>query len=77
MILDFLNEEEFTLTQIHLEINKAKRLYRTLCGDLYRSVLYDEICDAYRILEDRRTWRASQSEIDCYETFSKYGLLKE
>lgn len=76
MILEFLNVDEFTLTQIHSEIDKAKELYYTLSGSIYSDVLYDEIYNAYKLL-DRRNLVASNQEKECYEIFCKHGILKE
>jgi hypothetical protein len=76
MMIDFLNEDEFTMTQIHTEIDKAKELYHTLSGSIYSAVLYDEIRWAYRLLNSRK-YIASEQERECYDMFRKYGLLKE
>jgi len=76
MILDYLNTKDFTLTQIHTAIDKAKELYYSLCGSIYSNVLYDEICHAYELL-DRRKFLASEQERQCYETFCEHGILKK
>lgn len=75
MVLDYLNTEDFTLTQIHTAIDKAKELYCSLCGSIYCNVLYDEIHNAYELL-DRRKFIASDQERKCYETFCEHGILK-
>jgi hypothetical protein len=76
MILDYLNDKDFTVTQIACEIEKAKKLYHQLLGSVYKDVLYDEICSAVDILRGRKSI-ASKEEIECYETFFKYNLISK
>ena len=69
MMIDFLNEDEFTMTQIHTEIDKAKELYHTLGGSIYSAVLYDEIRWAYRLLSRRESAMTRSVSTACLKNY--------
>ena len=75
--LDYLKDlcaPQLTLTQIRIEIIKAKWLHRSMVGWLYKGPLGEEIGQALRLLEDRKA-TAPQWQIDCYNTFANSGLF--
>lgn len=76
MILSDLNDKDFTATQIHMQIVTAVGLYHRMVGSLYKNILYDEINQAFDILE-RRLEIAPEWELSCYNTFKKYLMFKE
>ena len=75
--LDYLKDlcdPRLTLTQIRFEIIKAKFLYRSMVGWLYKEPLGREIEQAMKLLEDRRA-AAPQWQKDCYDAFQRSGLF--
>lgn len=47
-----------------------------MVGTLYKDILYDEINQAFDILE-RRLAIAPEWELSCYNTFKKYLMFKK
>lgn len=76
MLLSDLNDKDFTATQIHMQIAVAVGLYHQMVGSLYKGILFDEINQAFDILE-RRLAIAPEWELSCYNTFKKYLMFKE
>ena len=72
--LEDLLDPNLTLTQIRIEIIKAKFLFHSMVGWLYKKPLGNEIVQAMLLLDDRKA-TAPQWQIDCYNTFADSGLF--
>lgn len=73
--MDTMNHaDDLTVTQIVTEIVKAQALQKMMVGWLYKGILGNEIIAANVLLEER-VQKASNQELDAYNTFRRFHIF--